>query len=388
MDQSLSSRGDSSDRPAREAQAEVALLASKVAALPPRARAVEPKNSVPAKSTARPTSILRRLLWAACYLAAWCAILSLILVAVLRVIHHDGEFFLIWINSFTRYVYLPAYLCFAWAIWQRRWVLTICSLVLVGFHLTLMAPNFLRDRRFEFDAETIAGATSSRDRIRVFFANVLAQNTEFGALLDEIADADPDVIVLVEFSRPWHAAFQKSPVMAPYIHGSGRLKSHINTVNVFSKLPLTNEIQNWVQRRAVHTVDIALGSDSLRIIGLHAPRPLPGPKYNYFEHWNEMIPLLTAEHGPLVVVGDFNATEGSRVYKRLTESALRSAHETQGRGYATTWPNGQNLCPPIRIDHALVSPSIEVESIREGRGRGSDHKPLILDVRLRRAGHR
>lgn len=386
MDQSLTSRGDSSDRSAREAQADVALLASKVAALPPRARAVEQKNSVPAKSTARPTSMLRRLLWAACYVAAWCATISLIIVAVLRVIHHDGEFFLIWINSFTRYVYLPAYFCVAWAVWQRRWVLTICGLALVGFHLTLMAPNFLRDRRFEINAETVAGATSSPDRIRVFFANVLAQNTEFDALLEEIADADPDVIVLVEFSRPWHAAFVDSPVIAPYIHGSGRLRSHINTVNVFSKLPLANEIQNWVRGRAAHTVDIPLGSNSLRVVGLHAPRPIPGPKYDYAEYWDEMIPLLTAEQGPLVVVGDFNATEHSRVYKRLTESGLRSAHEVRGRGYATTWPNGQNLCPPIRIDQALVSPEIEVESIREGRGRGSDHKPLILDLRIRPAG--
>jgi endonuclease/exonuclease/phosphatase (EEP) superfamily protein YafD len=72
----------------------------------------------------------------------------------------------------------------------------------------------------------------------------------------------------------------------------------------------------------------------------------------------------------------------------LTESGLRSAHDDRGRGYATTWPNGQNLCPPIRIDHALVSPEIEVESIREGRGRGSDHKPLILDVHIRRARDR
>jgi endonuclease/exonuclease/phosphatase (EEP) superfamily protein YafD len=385
MDQSLTSRADSSDRPAREVQAEVAFLASKVATLPPRARAVEQKNSVAAKSPVRPRSTLRRLLWAGCYFAAWCATISLILVAALRVAYHDGEFFLIWINSFTRYVYLPAYLCVAWAVWERRWVLTICSLALVGFHVALMAPDFLRDRRFEIDAETVAGAASSSDRIRVFFANVFARNTEFDALLNEIADADPDVIVLVEFSRPWHAAFVDSPVMAPYVHGSGRLKSHINSVNVFSKLPLANEIQNWVQGRAVHTVDIPIGSTSLRITGLHAPRPLPGPKYNYFEHWGEMIPLLTVEQSPLVVVGDFNATEHSRVYKRLTESGLRSAHDDRGRGYATTWPNGQNLCPPIRIDHALVSPEIEVESIREGRGRGSDHKPLILDVRIRRA---
>jgi endonuclease/exonuclease/phosphatase (EEP) superfamily protein YafD len=366
------------DRP----QADVALLASKVAALPARPASTE-NREVAATSSARAQSRLRRFLWWACYLAVWCGTVALIAVAVLRVFYHDGAFILIWINSFTRYVYLPAYMCFAWAVWQRRWVLTTCNIILVSFHLALMAPDFLRDRRFGITAENLTGAAASSDRIRIFFANVLAQNNEFDALLEEIAEADPDVIVLVEFSGRWYRAFQNSPIMTPYIHGSGQLISHIATVNVFSKLPLANEIQNWVRGRAVHTMDIPLGSNSLRIVGLHAPRPIRGLKYDYSEYWGEMTPLLTTDQGPLVVVGDFNATEHSKVYKRLTESRLRSAHDDRGRGYATTWPNGRNPCPPIRIDQALVSPEIEVERIVEGRGRGSDHKPLILDVRVR-----
>jgi endonuclease/exonuclease/phosphatase (EEP) superfamily protein YafD len=365
-------------------QADVALLASKVAALPPRSLSAENRD-VSSESNARSRSGLRRFLGAACHLVAWCVTIGLLAVAVLRVFYYDGAFVLIWINSFTRYVYLPAYLCLAWAVWQRRWVLSICSLALVGFHLLLMAPDFLRDRRFVADTDRRGASAVVSDTIRVFFANVLAGNNEFDALLEEIAESDPDVIVLVEFSGRWYRAFQNSPVIAPYVHGSGHLSSHIHTVNVFSKLPLSNEIQNWVRGRAVHTVDIPLGSNSLRVVGLHAPRPIPGPKYNYSEYWDDMIQLLTAEQGPLVVVGDFNATEHSKVYKRLTESELRSAHDDRGRGYATTWPNGQYLCPPIRIDQALVSREIQVERIVEGRGRGSDHKPLILDVRVRGA---
>jgi endonuclease/exonuclease/phosphatase (EEP) superfamily protein YafD len=260
--------------------------------------------------------------------------------------------------------------------------LCFASFALVCFHVALMAPDFVRDRRFDVDTNSTGAPAVASDAIRVFFANVLARNNQFEALLEEIAEADPDVIVLVESSGPWYRAFQKSPTMAPYLHGSGHLTSHINTVNVFSKLPLANELQNWVRGRAVHTVDISLGSAPLRIVGLHAPRPIAGPKYDYAEYWNEMIPILTAEQGPLVIVGDFNATEHSKVFKQLTESKLRSAHDDRGRGYAVTWPNGQNPCPPVRIDQALVSPEIEVERIVEGRGRGSDHKPLILDVRI------
>jgi hypothetical protein len=97
-----------------------------------------------------------------------------------------------------------------------------------------------------------------------------------------------------------------------------------------------------------------------------------------------MLPLLSGGQGPRVIVGDFNATQHSAVYELLTSGSLQSAHEAVGRGYATTWPNGRYWLPPIRIDHAFVSAEAECVSIAEGRGRGSDHRPLILDVRVRK----
>jgi hypothetical protein len=39
--------------------------------------------------------------------------------------------------------------------------------------------------------------------------------------------------------------------------------------------------------------------------------------------------------------------------------------------------------PPIRIDQAFLSPDVECLGIAEGVGRGSDHKPLILDLLIR-----
>jgi endonuclease/exonuclease/phosphatase (EEP) superfamily protein YafD len=187
----------------------------------------------------------------------------------------------------------------------------------------------------------------------------------------------------VEYGWGWHRAFKSSPVIAAYRYGSGHLQSHIGSVNVFSRLPLQNEIQNWINGRAMHTVDIALGPRTLRLIGLHGPRPINRAKYNYPGYWRHALPLLTAEQGPVVIVGDFNATQHSSVYKQLTAHRLRSAHDALGRGYATTWPNGQNWLPPIRIDQAFISSEVECRSIREGRGLGSDHKPLVLDVHIR-----
>jgi endonuclease/exonuclease/phosphatase (EEP) superfamily protein YafD len=211
---------------------------------------------------------------------------------------------------------------------------------------------------------------------------VRAKNHEHDALLKEIEESQPDVVIVVEFSRHWYTAFKTSPILAPYVYGTAA-KSHQSSVNVFSRIPIASDTRAWVGDRAVETVEIPLGSRTLRVIGLHAVRPEFKRDFDYNDYWSEAIPMLFANKGPLVVIGDFNATEHSLVYQQLTAGRLRSAHDDRGRGWATTWPNGEWLLPPIRIDQAFLSPEVECVRIIEGMGRGSDHKPLILDVRLR-----
>jgi endonuclease/exonuclease/phosphatase (EEP) superfamily protein YafD len=230
---------------------------------------------------------------------------------------------------------------------------------------------------------TAAKGADRSSSLRVFFANVRGENDEYDALLQEITNADPDIIALVEFGWGWHLALTTSPVLTPYKYGSGRLQSHIGSVNLFSRIPLKTEVQNWVAGRPMHTVEAAIGAQTLRLIALHAPRPMNLRRYNYDEYWQQMLPLLLSQPGPLAIVGDFNATQHSRVYQQLTKDRLRSAHEDSDRGYATTWPNGYYLVPPIRIDQVFISREVECVSIREGLGRGSDHKPLIVDLKIR-----
>ena len=315
---------------------------------------------------------------------AWITVVSLAAVAVLRIFYHDGAYVLIWLNAFTRYVYLPAYVCLAWAVWQRRWSLTAVATCVITAHLTFLTPDFLPDRRFDVAINSQGESVSNRASpvVRIFFANVMTHNTEHHALLREIARADPDIIVLVEYGWGWHLAFKSAPVMKPYLYGTGHEQRYIGSVNVFSRLPLTSESHDWINGRAMHTINVHLGAQTLRIIGIHAPRPIDKPQYDYERYWKLMIPRLTAPQGPLVVVGDFNATQYSAPYARLKSLNLRSAHDDRGRGYATTWPNGKRWLPPIRIDQVFLSPEVECERIVEGIGKGSDHKPLIVDVRI------
>jgi endonuclease/exonuclease/phosphatase (EEP) superfamily protein YafD len=365
--------------------AEAASLAAKSSTLLPR---LESRAGQITANTAqlngrrapRPSGLIGRVTyWLVCLIT-----LSLVVVAGLRLFYHDGTHFLIWLNAFTRYVYLPAYACLAWAVWKRRWILVIANVALVSLHVALLAPDFMRDRRFDAFADGASMVASSTPTVRIFFANVRALNKEYTALLEEIRAANPDVIVLVEFSWFWLMAYHDSPFFAAYPYGGGMAFQQLGDVNVFSRIPLASSRKEWFGGRALRTIEIPVGAETLHVIGLHAPRPMNIQNSDYEGFWSRTIPIILAEKGPLVVVGDCNATQYSAVYKKLTADRLRSAHEDRGRGYATSWPNGQLPLPPIRIDQALVSREVECLDIKEGEGRGSDHKPLILDVTIRR----
>ena len=368
------------------AKAQAAALAAKVSALPshlePRAGQFTDQADSKPQPAARLRILGRIFHWLACVITV-----SLVVVGSLRVTYHDGTHFLIWLNAFTRYVYLPAYVCLAWAIWRRRWLLAVANLAVVGLHVALLAPDFIRDRRFDVVANSTIIDAPAAQTVRIFFANVRAHNSEYTALLKELQDADPDVIVLVEFTPNWHTAYLHSPFFAAYPYGSGMKNMARGTANVFSKLPLKSEEENWFGGRGIQSFEILIDSETLHIVSLHAPRPQSIREDDYEGFWNRTIPMILGENGPLVVIGDFNATQYSSVYDQLTADRLRSAHQDRGRGYATTWPNGQFWLPSlIRIDQALLSAEVECLGIKEGEGRGSDHKPLILDVKIRPGG--
>jgi len=315
---------------------------------------------------------------------AWPATLAVGLIALLRFTFHDGANLLIWLNAFTRYVYLPAYASLLIALWYRRRWLALINLLVIASHLYLVAPDFLPDRRFAAAPSATGKAVHPTKKLRIFFANVRFENPERGALLREIRDANPDIIVLVEFSFWLRGAMLHSPTMSDYQYGSGLSRDQATgySINMFSKLPIKSDTREWIADRCVETVEIPIGDQTLQLIGIHAPRPMEYRDNDYHGFWRRALPLLLEKRGPTIIVGDFNATQYSRVYQQLKAGGFRSAHEDQGRGYATTWPNGFNWLPPIRIDQAFLSPEVSCTAIAEGQGTGSDHKPLILDVEI------
>jgi endonuclease/exonuclease/phosphatase (EEP) superfamily protein YafD len=312
--------------------------------------------------------------------SAWAAALVMLVCVILRIWWHDGHIVLVVINSFTLYFYLPAYACLAVAIWLRRKWLAAVSLLIVACHLAWAGPETLP---FQRRVEPASPGATPAPSLRIFYANVKALNIRHDEMLEEIKAADPDFIFLNEFTSSWERTFSTSPVIAPYLERNGLPRHRVGTMGFYTRLPVTDFRILWNHFRMDCTLDVALDGRRLRMFCLHGPRPFSFSESDYFRYWSETLKLLAQQPHPLVVIGDFNATPYARAYQRLISAGLHPAHADVGRLYATSWPNGFHPVPPIRIDHALLSPQVVCREIVEGRGSGSDHKPLILEIELR-----
>jgi endonuclease/exonuclease/phosphatase family metal-dependent hydrolase len=93
-------------------------------------------------------------------------------------------------------------------------------------------------------------------------------------------------------------------------------------------------------------------------------------------------PLCT---GPRILLGDFNATGTSVVYRTLTAklAAARSLAKQHKKQPTTTFPSP---LPVLRIDHVFVSPEIRVTDVFAPFDPltrvASDHLPLVMDFEI------
>jgi vancomycin resistance protein VanJ len=102
----------------------------------------------------------------------------------------------------------------------------------------------------------------------------------------------------------------------------------------------------------------------------------------------DLVNQVRQESYPVILAGDFNLSASSRAYERLS-SVLVDAQRQGGNPFQMTWPNSQTLdnslrfLPPlIRIDYVWHSPSLVSTNVIVGDAFGSDHYPLIVDLRF------
>ncbi|MDQ3035209.1 MAG: endonuclease/exonuclease/phosphatase family protein [Myxococcota bacterium] len=297
----------------------------------------------------------------------------LVLLAALRLVPLDESFPLVALEAEIAWLMVPAWLALGWAVLRRSRALAAMAMLPVGVHAFLLVT-------------AVGGAVTwfPRDGVsmRIVAANVLAWNERSEELARELAGTDADVMTITELTPEWVAVLEREGVLAQFPHRVIVPRDDCFGIALLSRPPIVEH--EVVDLGGVPMITAVLALDGRRV-RVNAVHTLPPRERAYTTVWRAQMIALRARIDPresTIVAGDLNASPFARSYRALLSAGLRGAHESVGRGLAPTWPNGLMPVPPMRLDHVLVTGSIDVLEVREGVGAGSDHRPVIADLSI------
>jgi endonuclease/exonuclease/phosphatase family metal-dependent hydrolase len=98
---------------------------------------------------------------------------------------------------------------------------------------------------------------------------------------------------------------------------------------------------------------------------------------------------IRQERGPVIVAGDLNSPDASKVCATLRDVDLHDAFAEGGKGYGYTYGHLllQRRLPSfnyswMRIDHIMINSYFQSWRSWTGTGEASDHRPVIADLVL------
>lgn len=258
----------------------------------------------------------------------------------------------------------------AWA--SGRYALAIACIGVFAIH-----GYALVEQRFAA-VERSAGTTKP---LRIASFNVFFLNDEYDALIEYAQRVSPDILCLYETTADWQRGLAPLASRYPFSLFSGggphsgiACMSRIVPIKV---VPPTSDagLAPWME--------LELESRGVRftLIAAHLAFPI-GPKGSSAR--NRQLTILARRlHGlgqPAVLVGDFNLTPYSPFSADfVAQSGLRDC--SRGRPLEPTWPSW--FAPLwIQIDRCFTSRDIGVARYATGPALGSDHYPLVIDLRL------
>lgn len=253
----------------------------------------------------------------------------------------------------------------------RQWRIAAAAGGLLAIHAALLAPFYL----------PAAARPAGTGRLRVLSLNVLGPSINFPRVIDFVRQADPDVAVFVEVTHRWGDELAALDDRWPYSYTHAR--SDLFGVAIYSRIPFeARHIAALSESCPAIVAKIPIGEQPLTIFGVHPYRPLIGAGTVMRDRQlGVLADLVVDAGGPVVVVGDLNATSWSPGFSDfIARSGLRDSRA--GLGVQPTWP--APLPAPLRIpiDHCLVSSEITVLTRQAGPPVGSDHLPVIADLAI------
>lgn len=219
------------------------------------------------------------------------------------------------------------------------------------------------------------------DRFRFVTFNVYYGNSQTRQIAEYLQTLRADAIVVLELEPGQaQALFAALPEYA-YIYTDGVIPYHSVVLSRWPMQSVTGVDLGSGDAMATQAI-IDWQGQKIALLGVHLHWPIGAANARLRgEELATLASLARNQKLPLVVGGDFNTTVWSSVFDgTLRDSGLQDC--AKGKGLVTSWPSFLPLLG-IRIDHCLHSREWTSLAVTAGPALGSDHYPMINDLRLR-----
>lgn len=262
-----------------------------------------------------------------------------------------------------------------------RWVLLIWFGILFIIH----SNTFNKFYNYETWVETTPSSS-----IKVLYANIHKDNTDYSWIKKTIQDTNPDLILFVEFSEN-HYTHLKDFLQTryPYINSTTRSKKFIGSM-VFSKYKIENWANNFPQGRwryAYFSIQKEWPQQYFYLIHTSSP-----DSYAHFDMRNKQLTSFIndfqshqkwyrAVNDKVFIVWDFNITPRSPYYKEF-ENWLGTWLINITRQFPIVFTRTFAQLPIFRahIDHIRSNDADSVQEIKTVKIPGSDHKWFTFTI--------
>ncbi len=302
---------------------------------------------------------------------AWPLLLVVAVGLMLRWRDVD-EVYLVALTALTPFLLAPLVLAVVSAWFSRSTTLRTTAAVVTAAALYTIAP---------FDAVIGCGPSNGEGAMTIMTANVLSGGGRADDIAATIAQADPDVVLLQEVNSRFLEQLADQPNLDPWANRSNEFPDATRGVLLWSKWPLSDVRHNDLDLNASVSAAVATPHGPVTVATLHTASPVSRED---LDRWHEQFDGLSRlpTDTPMVLGGDFNATEDHRPFRHLLTQGWTDVHDDKGCGADLTWPADGLPFPVMRLDHILVTDHFEVLSTELAEPNGSDHHPVISRIRF------
>jgi endonuclease/exonuclease/phosphatase (EEP) superfamily protein YafD len=222
-------------------------------------------------------------------------------------------------------------------------------------------------------------AAAAPGDLRLVVANVEVGNTDYAAVERLVSQTHPDLFGVTELTPAMAQHLAES--LTGYESKVLAVRHDAYGIGVYSRLPLESaKVVRWpADGPPTIVARVRVDNQPVDVVVTHIRTVFAGSIHT------RQLDALAAARGRLgtrvIVCGDFNTPPWSGPLRRFaTTTDLRDLYG--GRAWsAYTWPTWASALR-VPIDDCFVGGGVGVTDHHDGPDVGSDHRPLVVDVRI------